>query len=217
MSANDWHLLSLSRNRHSRGFQAQPNDLPLYSLCLTRWDILVIPSGCIKSYKHTIPRLFLFASAVATIWHFDITINNNQFHLYIDSIYPNELEIKGTAECATSASYLNILLKLDSNGKLTTRLYDKRNDFNFSIINVPYLCSNIPFSPAYVVYISQQIRYARDCLTYNQFTILGNLQKNKLMSQRFLQSRSQSAFRKFYGCCNSSVDWCIVLANLLTW
>jgi hypothetical protein len=64
--------------------------------------------------------------------------------MYVDSIYPNELEIKDTTECSASASYLDVLLKLDINGKITTQLYDKRDDFNFSIVNFPYLCSNIP-------------------------------------------------------------------------
>ena len=47
------------------------------------------------------------------------------------------------------------------NGKLTTRLYDKRDDFNFPIVNFPFLSSNIPSAPAYGVYVSQLIRYAR--------------------------------------------------------
>jgi hypothetical protein len=68
-------------------------------------------------------------------------------------------------QSSTSAWYLDVLLKLDTNGKITTQLYDKRNDFNFSIVNFPYLCSNIPASPAYGVYISQLIRYARALLT----------------------------------------------------
>jgi hypothetical protein len=88
---------------------------------------------------------------------------------------------------------------LDSNGKTTTQLYDKRNDFIFSIVNFPYLCGNIPASPAYGVYISQLIGYARACLTYNQLLVRGSLLTNKLMSQEFQQSRLQAALRKFYG------------------
>ena len=52
-----------------------------------------------------------------------LSINNDQFHLYADSIYPDELEIKDTTECSTSASYLDVLLKLDTDS-LTTQLYD---------------------------------------------------------------------------------------------
>jgi hypothetical protein len=92
---------------------------------------------------------------IYTFWYINdfLSINNNQFHtcMYVDSIYPNELEIKDTTECSSYASYLNtcISLKLDTNGKLTTQLYHKRDDFSFSIVNCPlYLCSNIPISPA---------------------------------------------------------------------
>jgi hypothetical protein len=128
-----------------------------------------------------------------------LSINKNLFHSYVDLIYPNELEIKETTECSTSTLYLDVLLKLDTNGKLTTQLYDKRDDFNFSIVNFPYQCSNIPASPAYGVYISQLIRYTRACSTYDQFLVRGSLLTNKLMSQGFQMSRLQAAFCKFYG------------------
>ena len=75
----------------------------------------------------------------------------------------------------------------------------KRDDFNFSIVNFPYLCSNIPTSPAYGVYLSQLVRYARACSTYDQFLFRGCLLTNKLMSHGFQLSRLQTAFRKLYG------------------
>jgi hypothetical protein len=43
---------------------------------------------------------------------------------------------------------------IESNGRLTTSLYDKRDDFNFTIVNFPFLCSSIPLSPVYGMYIS---------------------------------------------------------------
>jgi hypothetical protein len=147
-------------------------------------------------------RLNLFKKFLLwpSVGHFDIlttlyllTIINNQFYSYVDSIYFNELKIKDTTECCASASYLDVLLKLDTNGKITTQPYDKRDDFNFSIVNFPY----IPASPAYGVYISQLIRYARVCSTYNQFLVRGSLLINKLMSQGFQLSRLQTAFRNF--------------------
>jgi hypothetical protein len=128
-----------------------------------------------------------------------LSINNDQFHSYVDFIYPSKLEIKDTTESSTSASYLDLLLNIDADGKLTTQLYDKRGDFSFTIVNFPYICSNIPLSPAYGVYISQMIQYARACSTYDQFFSRSRLLTDKLMLQRFLQSRLMSAFRKFYG------------------
>jgi hypothetical protein len=126
---------------------------------------------------------------------------NNMSIRYI----PNELEINDTTECSTSTSYLDVLSKLDTNGERTTHVYDKRDDFNFSIVSFPYLCSNIPAPPAYGVYISQLIRYVRACSTYDQFLVRGGLLTNKLMSQGFPLSRLQAAFRKFYGHCNDLI------------
>ena len=70
-----------------------------------------------------------------------VSIYNDNFHSYVDTIYPGELEIKDTTESDTSASYLDILLEKDTNGNLTTKLYDKRDDFTFSIVNL--LTSNL--------------------------------------------------------------------------
>ena len=54
---------------------------------------------------------------------------------------------------------MDLYLEFDDSGQLSTNIYDKRDDFNFKIINFPNMCSNIPASPAYGVYISQFIRY----------------------------------------------------------
>jgi len=65
-----------------------------------------------------------------------------------------ELVIKDTTDSPNSTSYLDIYFEHDINGTLTTKLYDKRDDFNLSIVNYPFLDSNIPSSPAYGVYMS---------------------------------------------------------------
>jgi hypothetical protein len=51
----------------------------------------------------------------------------------------SELEIKDTTESSTSASYLDVLLNIDADRKLTTQLYDKRDDLSFTIVNFPYI------------------------------------------------------------------------------
>jgi hypothetical protein len=61
-----------------------------------------------------------------------LSINNDNFHHYIHLIYPDELEIKDSTESDKSASYLDTLINIDSNGRLTTTLYDKRDDFEFA-------------------------------------------------------------------------------------
>jgi hypothetical protein len=68
---------------------------------------------------------------------------NNNLHNDVHLIYPNELEVKDTTESDNSTSYLDILLNIDFNDRLTTSLYDKRYDFDFAVVNFPFLCSNI--------------------------------------------------------------------------
>ena len=120
--------------------------------------------------------------------------------VYLYSLmYLAELEIKDTTESTTSASYLDLLLSIGRDGQLHTSIYDKRDDFNFHITNFPFLSSNIPSSPAYGVFISQLIRYARACSSYECFILRARRLSSKLLKQGYLVERLKSSFRKFYG------------------
>jgi hypothetical protein len=44
-----------------------------------------------------------------------------------------KLEIKDTTDTDRSASYLDLHLEIDSEDRLRTKLYDKRDDFNFPL------------------------------------------------------------------------------------
>ena len=75
-----------------------------------------------------------------------LSINNSSFAEFLSLIYPPE-----TTDTASSASFLDLYLEFDDSGQLSTKIYDKGDDFNFKIINFPNICSNIPVSPAYGV------------------------------------------------------------------
>ena len=98
-----------------------------------------------------------------------LSLNNSRFGDFVDHIYSIEPETKGTTDTDRSASCLDICIKIDSEGPLRTKLYDKRDDFNFPIVDFSFICSNIPSAPAYGVYISQFIRYSRACCFYQDF------------------------------------------------
>ena len=97
-----------------------------------------------------------------------LTVNNSKFEKEICNIYPPELTLKRTSESERNVSYLDISISI-CGGKYVTEVYDKRDDFNFDIVNFPYTCmcycSNIPAKPTYGVYISQLIRICRICDT----------------------------------------------------
>ena len=92
-----------------------------------------------------------------------ISFNNKRFKEFISDIYPKDLTISETTESTSVASYLDLLFIRDKSNNVTIKLYDKRNAFGFHIVNFPFMSSNIPSAPAYGVYASQLICYARCC------------------------------------------------------
>ena len=74
----------------------------------------------------------------------------------------------------------------------------KRDDFNFKIINFPNMCSNIPASPAYGVYISQLIRYARASSNYSDFLKRHLHLRNRLLDQGYKKIRLFDLLKSLY-------------------
>jgi hypothetical protein len=91
--------------------------------------------GLLKKNEKKLARSFNF-----TFRHIDdvLSIDNSRFGDFVDRIYPIELEIKDTTNADRSASYLGLHLEIDSEGLLRTKLYDKRDVFNFPIVNFPF-------------------------------------------------------------------------------
>ena len=48
-----------------------------------------------------------------------------------------------------------------SDGFVKTKIFDKRDDFDFDFANFPFLDGDVPRSTSYGVYISPLIRFAR--------------------------------------------------------
>ena len=81
--------------------------------------------------------------------------------------------------------------------QISIKIYDKRDDFNFKIINFPNMCSNIPASPAYGVYISQLIRYARASSNYSDFLKRHLHLRNRLLDQGYKKIHLIRSLKKF--------------------
>jgi hypothetical protein len=126
-----------------------------------------------------------------------ISINNSRFAEFLPLIYPPELEVKETTYTASSASFLDLYLEFDDSGQFSTNFYDKRDDFNFKIINFPNMCSNIPASPVYGVYISQLILYARASSNYSDFLKRHLHLRNRLLVQGYKKFRHIRSLKRF--------------------
>ena len=97
-------------------------------------------------------------------------------------------------------------MKYDNFHRLQVKLYDKRDDFNFYIVNFPFSSSNIPQSPAYGVFVSQLIRYARASSLYDDFITRSQLLTFKLLKEGFTRYRLIANSKKLYGRNNVLVD-----------
>ena len=68
-----------------------------------------------------------------------IVFNNNKFLDYLKEIYPSQLTVEKANKSDHLADYLDLTFIIDSGGKLSTGLYDKRDDFDSHIVNFPFL------------------------------------------------------------------------------
>ena len=78
----------------------------------------------------------------------------------VGQIYPTELQLNKVNSSDTESLFLDLDL-LILNGIVSSKIYDKRDDFNFEIANSPVLDGDVPHSPSYGVYILQIIVFAR--------------------------------------------------------
>ena len=78
----------------------------------------------------------------------------------VGQIYPTELQLNKANSFDTEAPFLDLNLSITS-GIVSSKIYAKRDDFNFEIESFPFLDGDVPRSPSYGVYISQLIRFAR--------------------------------------------------------
>ena len=117
-----------------------------------------------------------------------IVLNNKTFIDYVKDNYPSELNVEKANRLDDQANYLDLTFIIGNNNRLSTKLYDRRDDFNF-----PFLSSNIPSGPSYGVHIFQLIRYAR-CFTYYDELLV-----DRLLSHGYKVNRLRNSFQKFYG------------------
>ena len=87
-------------------------------------------------------------------------IDNPNFEGMVNQIYPPELQLNKANSSDAEAPFLDLHLSI-SNGFVSSKSYDKRDDFDFDInhiINFPFLDGDVPRRPSYGIYISQLIR-----------------------------------------------------------
>ena len=77
-----------------------------------------------------------------------IVFDNKKFLDYLKDIYPSQLTAEKAYKSAHLANHCGLTFMIDSGGKLSTRLYDKHDDFDFHMVNFSFLSSNITYGPS---------------------------------------------------------------------
>ena len=81
---------------------------------------------------------------------------------------------------------------------VSTKIYDKRDDFDFDIVNFPFLDGDVPRSRSYGVYISQLICFARASSHVADFNTRNKLFTQKLLEQGYRYHKLRKTFSKLY-------------------
>ena len=83
-----------------------------------------------------------------------LNIDNPYFEQMVDQIYPTELQLNKANSSDTEAPFLDLNLSI-TNGIVSSKIYDKRDDFNFEIVNFPFLDGDVPRSlPMVYIFLS---------------------------------------------------------------
>ena len=122
-----------------------------------------------------------------------LNIYNTYFDGLISQIYPTELQLNKANSSNTEAAFSHLHLSI-VDGCVSCKIYDKRDDFNFEIVNFPFLDGDVPRAASYGVYISHLIRFARVPSHVTEFNTRNKLLTAKLLNQGYRYHKLPKAF-----------------------
>ena len=82
---------------------------------------------------------------------------NPYFEGKVDQIYPPVLQMNKANTTDTEAPFSDLHLSI-SNGFVSSKIYDKRDDFAFDIVDFPFLDGDVPRRPWSVYFLTYKIR-----------------------------------------------------------
>ena len=126
-----------------------------------------------------------------------LSINHAYFDNMVSQIYPSELQLNKANTSDTKAAFLDLHLSI-SNDIVSSKIYDKRDDFDFEIVNFPFLDGDDPRSTSYGVYISHLIRFARASSYVTDFNTHNKLLPKKLLKPGYRYHKLHKTFSKFF-------------------
>ncbi len=111
-------------------------------------------------------------------------------------IYPKELILVPDDCNGRQTSFLDLELIIEDN-VISASIFDKRDSFDFPIVNFPVLTGNIPKKGSYGVFVGELVRYARACTYYSDFRARTSVLVSKLRKNFFTDCRLIKTWLKF--------------------
>ena len=121
--------------------------------------------------------------------------DNNEFHNSFLEIYPAELQLNKENSSNDAATFLDLDIKIIDN-KFVTKLYDKRDSYNFDIVRLPHKCSNIPSKMFYNTLGAEILRICRATSVFDPFKASVCSLMNRVMQQGGTKDGVNNVFRK---------------------
>ena len=127
-----------------------------------------------------------------------LAINDDgEFENCFRDIYPEELELK-KEHGGNSVAFLDLSISIKGRS-FETSLYDKRDNFPFSIVRMPYKSSNIPSKIFYSTLGAEVLRIGRASSSNDDFIRSAKIVINRMKNQGADQKNVTRVLKRAYG------------------
>ena len=106
---------------------------------------------CSSKHQSNLPIVYRFMSLLYGFLDDLLNIDNTYFYGIVKQIYLSELQLNNANSSDTEAPFPDLHLTI-LDGFVSSKIYDKRDDFDFDILHFPFLYGDIPHATFYGVY-----------------------------------------------------------------
>ena len=155
----------------------------------SKWMNLIKKNDLIRARK--LCNMFRFIDDLSAI------NDGGEFERNFKDIYPRELELGKENLINDEASFLDLNIRIQNN-KFRIGLYDKRDDFHFNIVRMPYKSSNLPSNIFYSAIGAEALRIARASNNSDSFHLSLKPLINRMLKQGAHKDKISKVLKKFF-------------------
>ena len=153
----------------------------------------------LKTKKSNLKEARMFGNTFRFIDDLIAINDGGTFEKNYKNIYPEELELKKENHDINEATFLDLNIHISNSNNFNISLFDKRDTFPFSIVRMPFLCSNIPTKMFYSSLGAEILRIAR--ANNNKISFVKSTKGiiNRMFNQGANRTRIANTLKKVFG------------------